>query len=51
MAKFDCIQDDLAFGVGLDLLEAVVGIKGRANIEAWLHAEVQRLPSSRLCMD
>ena len=34
MANFDGIQDDLAFGVGLDYLEAAVGIEGRANIEA-----------------
>jgi hypothetical protein len=26
MAKFDNIQDDLALGVGLDYLEAAVGI-------------------------
>jgi hypothetical protein len=26
MAKFDGIQDDLALGVGLDLLEVAVGI-------------------------
>ncbi len=40
MVKFDGIQDDLALGVGLDYLEAVVGIKGRANIEARFCAEV-----------
>ncbi len=40
MAKFDCIQDDLAFGVGLDYLEVGVGIEGRAIIEAWFCAEV-----------
>ncbi len=33
VAKIDGIQDDLAFGVGLDYLEAVVGIKSRANID------------------
>ncbi len=37
MAKFDRIQDDLTLGVGLD---AAVGIKGRANIEAQFCAEV-----------
>jgi hypothetical protein len=51
MEKFDGIRDDLAFGVGLDYLEAAVGIKGWANIEAWFCAEVPKLLSSRLCMD
>ncbi len=46
MAKFGGIQDDLAFGVGLDQLEAA-----RANIETQFCTEIPRLPSSRLCMD
>jgi hypothetical protein len=48
MAKFDSIQDNLALGVGLDLLEAAVGVKGRANMETWFRVEIPRLPSSRL---
>jgi hypothetical protein len=51
MAKFGSIQDDLAFGVGLDKLEAAVGVRGRANTETWFRVEIPRLSSSRLCMD
>ncbi len=51
MTKFAGIQDDLAFGVRLHSLEAAVGIKGGANIEAWFCVEVPQLPSSQLCMD
>jgi hypothetical protein len=50
MTKLDGIQDDWGLGVGLDYLESVVGIEGRANIETWFWGEVPRLPSSRLCM-
>ncbi len=37
MSKLDRIGDDLAFGVGIDQLEATVGVKGRANIKTLLH--------------
>ncbi len=45
MAKFDCIGDDLAFGVQVDKLEAAIQLQGWTNVEAILGTKVPR-PSS-----
>ncbi len=34
VAEFDCVRDDLAFGVRIDKLEAAVGDHGWTNVEA-----------------
>jgi hypothetical protein len=41
----------LVFGVGLDKFEASVGVHGRANVEAFLGAEIPRATSGRFGMD
>ena len=40
MSEFNRIGDDLAFGITLDKLEALVRIHRRTNVEACLGAEV-----------
>ncbi len=49
--EFHLVGDDLAFGVGLDKLEALVGVQCRANVEAFLSAEVPRATGARFGMD
>ena len=49
--EFNRVGDDLAFGVGLDKLKAPVGVQGRANVEAFLSAEVPRAMGARFDMD
>jgi hypothetical protein len=51
MPEFNRVRDDLAFGVGLDKHEAPIGIQGRANVEAFLSAEVPRVTGARFGMD
>ncbi len=46
--EFNRVEDDLAFGVQLDVLEAPVRIQGRTNVEAFLSAEVPRAMGARL---
>ena len=40
MSEFHRVGDDLALGITLDELEALVGIHCRSNVEARLGAEV-----------
>ncbi len=49
--EFNRVGDDLAFGVGLDKLEALVGVQGRANVEAFLSVEVPRVTDARFGMN
>ncbi len=49
--EFNRVGDDLAFGVGCDMLEALVGLQGRANVEAFLSLEVPRVTIARFGMD
>jgi hypothetical protein len=49
--EFNCVGDDLAFGVGLDKLEAPVRVQCRANVEALLSMEVPRATGARFGMD
>jgi hypothetical protein len=51
MPEFNHVGDDLAFGVGLDKLEAPIGVQGRTNVEAFLSAEVPRATGARFGMD
>jgi hypothetical protein len=51
MSKLDRIQDDLALGACIDQLEAMIGVKGRANVETLLCTEIPGMSSGRLCMD
>jgi hypothetical protein len=49
--EFNHVGDDLAFGVRLDKLETLVGVQCRANVEAFLSAEVPRAMGARFGMD
>ncbi len=51
MSTLDRIGDDLALGVGIDQLEAAVGVKGRPNIETMLCLEIPQTLSGQLHMD
>jgi hypothetical protein len=51
MVKLNHIKDHLAFGVQVVKFEAVVGVQGRANVEAILGPKVPRVPRGRFCMD
>jgi hypothetical protein len=51
VAKFDCVRDDLAFGVSIDKLEAAVGVHGWTNVEAILSTKVPGLAGCWLGMD
>jgi hypothetical protein len=51
MAEFDCIGDNLAFGVSVDKLEAAVQLQGWTNIEAILGTKVPRPSRCWLSMD
>jgi len=51
MTEFNCIEDDLALGVCIDKLEAVVGIHGWTNVEAILGTKIPRASSCRFGMD
>jgi hypothetical protein len=48
--KLDHIRDDLAFDVSIDQLEALVGVKGRANVVTLLCMEISRMLSGQLCI-
>ncbi len=50
-AEFDCIGDDLALGVCIEKLEAVVGFHGWTNVEAILGMKVPRTLGFWLRMD
>ncbi len=47
MPEFDRVGDDLALGVTLDELEALVRIQCRANLEAILGTEVPHVMGCR----
>jgi hypothetical protein len=51
MAEFDCIGDNLAFGVSIDKFEAAVKLQGWTNVEAILGTKVLRLSRCRFTMD
>ncbi len=51
VAEFDCVRDDLAFGVSIDKLEATVGVHGWTNVEAILSTKVPGLADCWLGMD
>jgi hypothetical protein len=51
MAEFDCIGDNLAFGVSLGKFEAAVQLQGWTNVDAILGPEVPRLSRCWLSMD
>ncbi len=42
LAEFDCIGDNLAFGVRVDKFEAAVQLQGWTNVEAILGTKVPR---------
>jgi hypothetical protein len=41
MAEFDCIGDNLAFGVSVDKFEAAVGLQGWTNVKPFLAQKSQ----------
>ena len=47
MPEFNRVRDDLALGVTLDQLEALVRIQCRANVEAFLGMEFPRATGRR----
>jgi hypothetical protein len=51
MAEFDCIGDNLAFGVSVDKFEAAVQLQGWTNVEAILGTKVPRPARFWLSMD
>jgi hypothetical protein len=51
MLTLNRIQDDLALGVCIYQLEAIVGVRGRANVETLLCMEILGTSSGWLCMD
>ncbi len=51
IAEFDCIGDNLAFGVSVDKFEAAVQLQGWTNVEAILGTKVPRLARCWLSMD
>ena len=51
VAEFDCVRDDLAFGVRIDKLEAAVGVHGWTNVEAIFSTKVPGLAGCWLGMD
>jgi len=51
MAEFDCVGDDLALGVCIDKLEAVVGIHDSTNVEYILGTKNPRASGCRFGMD
>jgi hypothetical protein len=51
MAEFDCIGDNLAFGVSVDKFEAAVQLQGQTNVEAILGTKVPRPARCWLSMD
>ncbi len=51
VAEFDCVRDDLAFGVSIDKLEAAVGVHGWTNVETILSTKVPGLVGCWLGMD
>ncbi len=51
MAEFDCVRDDLAFGVRINKLEAAVGVYGWTNVETILSTKVPGLAGCWLGMD
>ncbi len=51
VAEFGCGRDDLAFGVSIDKLEAVVGVHGWTNVETILSTKVPELVGCWLGMD
>ncbi len=51
VAEFDCVRDDLAFGVRIDKLEAAVEVHGWTNVEAILRTKVPGLVGCWLGMD
>ena len=51
MPEFNCVGYELAFGVGLDKLEAPIGVQGRANVEAFLSTKVPRATGAGFGMD
>ncbi len=51
MSKLGCILDCLAPGICIDQLEAMVGVKGRANVGTLLCMEIPGTLSDRLCMN
>jgi hypothetical protein len=51
MAEFDCVRDDLAFGVCINKLEAAVGVHGWTNVETILSTKVPGSAGCWLGMD
>jgi hypothetical protein len=51
VAEFNCVRDDLAFGVRIDKLEAAVGVHGWTNVEAIFSMKVPGSAGCWLGMD
>jgi hypothetical protein len=51
IAEFNCIGDNLAFGVSVDKFEAAVRLQGWTNVEAILGRKVPRPSRCWLSMD